>query len=407
MDINTKLSVLGASAKYDVSCASSGVERSGKGGVGRTSAAGICHTWTGDGRCISLLKVLFSNYCIYDCAYCINRRSNDIERVCFEVEELVTLTLAFYKRNYIEGLFLSSGVIRSPDDTMQKLIEIACILRKRERFLGYIHIKTIPGSSPGIIELAGRFADRLSVNAELPSEASLSVLAPQKTRKTIFSAMSNIHFGISRYADEKPKFASVPDFAPAGQSTQLIIGASPDKDKQILTLSSSLYGKFNLKRVYYSAYVPVNNDSRLPPPSDSPVRREHRLYQADWLLRFYQFQVDEIVSEENPDLDSDVDPKLAWALRNMYLFPVELKGADLHTLLRVPGIGYQSAIKILKAAKTHPIDFDTLVKMRIVMKRARFFLTINGKFYGERLAKPDRIRKALVDEEYKQLWLFS
>ncbi|MBN1648389.1 MAG: putative DNA modification/repair radical SAM protein [Spirochaetales bacterium] len=406
MTTSSKLCILGSSAKYDVSCVSSGINRKGN-GIGSTTAGGICHTWTGDGRCISLLKVLFSNVCVYDCAYCINRSSNDIERASFTVEELVSLTLNFYRRNYIEGLFLSSGVIGSPDATMLKLIETARILREREGFLGYIHIKTVPGTSDDLIAIAGFYADRLSVNTELPSEESLKKLAPQKTKSAIFNTMGSIHSGIARYLDEKDRFASVPNFAPAGQSTQVIVGAAPDPDRQILVLADSLYRKFRLRRVYYSAYIPVNNDSRLPAPSASPLRREHRLYQADWLLRFYQFEINELVDNDNPDLDPDIDPKLAWALRHMEFFPVDLATADLHAILRIPGIGNQSATKIINARKTHCIDFDTLVRMRIVMKRARYFLTINGKFYGDRAGSPTKIRTALLQEQSRQLWLFA
>lgn len=406
MEISSKLSILGTSAKYDVSCVSSGIDRKGN-GIGSATASGICHTWTGDGRCISLLKVLFSNSCIYDCAYCINRKSNDIPRTSFTVEELVSLTMNFYRRNYIEGLFLSSGVIGSPDTTMLKLIGTARLLRQREHFLGYIHIKTAPGTSEDLITIAGHFGDRLSVNTELPSELSLKRLAPQKSKKSIFSAMGSIYKGISRFSDEKNKFSSVPNFSPAGQSTQVIVGAAPDPDRQILNLAFSLYNKFQLRRVYYSAYIPVNTDDRLPAPSASPLRREHRLYQADWLLRFYQFNVEELVSEQDPDLDPDLDPKLSWALKNISYFPVELTTGDMHEILRVPGIGCQSAVKIIKARKNNPLDFETLVRMRIVMKRARYFMTINGKFHAETTAGPEKIRQVLLKEQSKQLWLFA
>ena len=405
MSISEKLSILGNSAKYDVSCSSSGINRKGK-GIGNATGGGICHSWTGDGRCISLLKVLLTNTCIYDCVYCLNRKSNDIKRTAFTVSELVDLTLSFYKRNFIEGLFLSSGVIVSPDDTMKKLIEVAKILRLKHKFLAYIHIKTVPGTSPELITLAGHYADRLSVNTELPSEQSLRILAPDKTKQSIFSSMNSIHKGIAQFVDEKNKFASVPNFSPAGQSTQVIVGASPDPDAQILKLSSSLYKRFNLKRVYYSAYIPINNDDKLPPPSATPLRREHRLYQADWLLRFYQFNVDEIVNESYQDLDPDIDPKLSWALRNPEYFPVELSNADLHDILRVPGIGCMSAAKIVNARKMHPISFDTLIRMKIVMKRARYFLTVNGKYYGGNQTDPQKIKASVLGEEAKQLWLF-
>ena len=416
MTLARKLTILGSAAKYDVSCASSGVSRNAGGrGTGRgksaslgsATSAGICHTWTGDGRCISLLKVLFTNRCIFDCAYCINKRSNDTERTSFTVEELVTLTINFYKRNYIEGLFLSSGVYPSPNETMLRLIETARILRNREGFLGYIHIKAVPGAGDDVIALAGRTADRISVNAELPSEESLTKLAPQKSKKTIFGTMGTITRNIIQYDNEKKYFSSAPPFAPAGQSTQLIIGASPERDKQILNLSSYLYTKMQLRRVYFTAYVPLNNDPRLPGPSATPMRREHRLYQADWLMRFYHFTASEIVTDEHPDLDPDLDPKMMWALRNIHLFPMEITTADSKDLMRIPGIGWQSAVKIEKMRKSHPISFEALVKMGIVMRRARYFITLRGKYYGGKNFEPESIKKAVQTEEAKQLWLFT
>lgn len=377
METLEKLKILSAAAKYDVSCSSSGSNRKNTpGGLGNASYAGICHSFADDGRCISLLKVLFTNYCIYDCAYCANRKSNDIKRATFTVDEVVDLTINFYRRNYIEGLFLSSGIVKNPDYTMERLARVAKDLRIVHRFNGYIHLKSIPGSSPELIKAAGLYADRLSVNIEIPSEQNLKYLAPDKNYPSILNPMGYIRSQIDENKEERRKYQKAPLFTPAGQSTQLIIGATPDTDNQILHLSSNLYGTNNLKRVYYSAYNPTNEyDKRLPALTTPPLRREHRLYQADWLLRFYQFKVDEIVNDNNPNLDIDLDPKLGYALRNPHLFPVDINRADLHLLLRVPGVGPKSARLILSARRFSKLNSLHLQKMGVVMKRARYFIT--------------------------------
>ena len=339
MDLTEKIKILSNSAKYDVSCSSSGSSRKNKkGGIGNASPSGICHSWTADGRCISLLKVLLTNYCIYDCKYCINRSSNDIPRASFTVDELVNLTINFYRRNYIEGLFLSSAICISPDYTMELLLKSVKKLRKEVNFNGYIHVKAIPGANIALIEETGKYADRMSVNIELPSGESLKLLAPQKTKESILKPMGFIKSGIIQNHEERLKFKNTPLFVPGGQSTQLIIGATTDSDLKILKLSESLYNSYNLKRVYYSAYIPVSNHPHLPAISNPPLLREHRLYQADWLLRFYGFESDELLNDENPNFDELLDPKCNWAIRNLDKFPVEVNNADYFTLLRIPGI---------------------------------------------------------------------
>lgn len=377
METLEKLKILSAAAKYDVSCSSSGSNRKNiPGGLGNAAYAGICHSFADDGRCISLLKILYTNHCIYDCAYCTNRKSNDIQRTIFTVDEVVDLTINFYRRNYIEGLFLSSGVVKSPDYTMERLARVAKDLRIIHHFNGYIHLKSIPGSSPELIKEAGLYADRLSVNIEIPSEQNLKYLAPEKNYPSILNPMGYIRTQIEENKEERRKYRKTPIFTPAGQSTQLIIGATPDTDNQILHLSSNLYGVNKLKRVYYSAYNPTNEyDKRLPALTTPPLRREHRLYQADWLLRFYEFKVDEIVNDTNPNLDIELDPKLGYALRNPHLFPVDINRADLHLLLRVPGIGPKSARLIMSARRFSKINSFHLQKMGVVMKRARYFIT--------------------------------
>ena len=379
METLDKLKILSAAAKYDVSCSSSGSNRKNTpGGLGNASYAGICHSFADDGRCISLLKVLYTNHCIYDCAYCANRKSNDIPRAGFTVDEVVDLTINFYRRNYIEGLFLSSGVVKSPDYTMERMAKVAKDLRIVHKFNGYIHLKSIPGASPELIKVAGLYADRLSVNIEIPSEQNLKYLAPDKNYASILDPMGFIKTQIEENKEERRKYRKAPLFTPAGQSTQLIIGATPDTDNQILHLSSNLYGGNRLKRVYYSAYNPTNEyDKRLPAIATPPLRREHRLYQADWLLRFYEFKVDEIVNDSNPNLDIELDPKLGYALRNPHLFPVDINRADLHTLLRVPGVGPKSAHLILSARRYSKLNSLHLQKMGVVMKRARYFITCN------------------------------
>lgn len=381
MDIFEKLTILASAAKYDVSCASSGSRRENVGNqLGNAAPSGICHTYTEDGRCVSLLKILYTNFCIYDCLYCINRVSNDIPRAAFSPNELVDLTINFYRRNYIEGLFLSSGVMKSPDDTMERLIKVIRDLRKNHGFNGYIHLKAFPGTSDRLIQEAGRYADRLSVNIEIPSESNLQLLAPDKSYSTIYKPMEVIREGISENIDERRKFRSAPKFTPAGQSTQLIVGASPESDYEILGLAKDLYGDQRLKRVYYSAYVPVNpEDSCLPAVTEPPLVRENRLYQADWLLRLYGFDLEDILSPAYPDLDLKIDPKLAYALRNPELFPVDVNRADYELLLRIPGIGLQSARRIVRTRAHGSIRYEHLKKIGVVLKRARYFITCPGQ----------------------------
>lgn len=379
MDLLQKIEILGAAARYDASCASSGSRREAPaGGLGNTSACGICHSWADDGRCISLLKLLLTNFCEYDCAYCSNRRSNDVPRAAFTVQEVVDLTVDFYRRNYIEGLFLSSGVSGGPDATMERMILVAKKLRTEHRFGGYIHLKAIPGASPDLIRRAGLYADRLSVNIELPSGDALRKYAPEKNKEAILKPMGLIGKSIEENREERKKTRRIPRFSPAGQSTQMIVGASPESDMQILHLSSSLYQHFNLKRVYYSAYIPVGDTRQLPALPVPPLRREHRLYQADWLMRFYGFTAGEILDERNPQLDEQLDPKSAWALRNPHFFPVDLNRAELGTLLRVPGIGPQSAKRIVSSRRFGAIRFEHLAKIGVVLKRARYFITCPG-----------------------------
>lgn len=372
-----KLKILAESAKYDVSCASSGTSRSHKSGaIGSAAGWGICHSFAEDGRCISLLKIMLTNYCMFDCAYCINRRSNDIRRATLSVSELVDLTIEFYRRNYIEGLFLSSGVVRSADYTMERLVRAVKDLRLVHRFNGYIHLKSIPGASQELVNEAGRYADRMSVNIEIPNEKSLQILAPEKDFKSVFQPMRYIQQGVLQSAEERKRFRHAPRFVPAGQSTQMIIGATPDSDKDILFLSSALYQRPTMKRVYYSGFIPVNEyDSRLPALKQAPLVRENRLYQADWLLRFYQFKVDEIVNDAYPDLDLEVDPKLSWALRHPEVFPLDINKADYEMLLRVPGIGVKSAKLIVVSRRYSRLGTEQLKKIGVVMKKAQYFIT--------------------------------
>ncbi|MCD8134978.1 MAG: putative DNA modification/repair radical SAM protein [Parabacteroides gordonii] len=374
-----KLKILAESAKYDVSCASSGTSRSKKNGmIGSAAGWGICHSFAEDGRCISLLKIMLTNSCMYDCAYCINRRSNDLPRATLSVTELVNLTIEFYRRNYIEGLFLSSGVVRSPDYTMERLVRAIKDLRLVHRFNGYIHMKSIPGASQELVNEAGLYADRLSVNIEIPNKQSLQVLAPEKDFKSVFTPMRYIQQGVLQSAEERKRFRHAPRFAPAEQSTQMIVGATADTDKDILRLSSALYQRPTMKRVYYSGFIPVNDyDTRLPMLKQPPLVRENRLYQADWLLRFYQFRVDEIVNDAYPDLDLEIDPKLSWALRNPQAFPVDINKADFEMLLRVPGIGVKSAKLIVVSRRYGRLGADQLKKIGVVMKKAQYFITCN------------------------------
>ncbi|MBQ8593483.1 MAG: putative DNA modification/repair radical SAM protein [Bacteroidaceae bacterium] len=378
-----KLRILTESAKYDVSCSSSGTVRSNRKadgaacGVGNTvGGIGICHSFAEDGRCISLLKVMLTNYCIYDCAYCINRRTNDIPRATLSVKELVELTMEFYRRNYIEGLFLSSGVVRNPDYTMERLVRIVKDLRTIHRFNGYIHLKSIPGASRELVNEAGLYADRMSVNIEIPNEQSLKFLAPEKDFQSVYQPMSFIQQGVLESQEERKKHRHAPRFVPAGQSTQMIVGATAETDRDILRLSSALYGRPTMRRVYYSGYIPVNTyDSRLPVPQQPPLVRENRLYQADWLMRFYHFGVEEIVDETTPNLDLEIDPKLAWALRHPEAFPVDINRDDYERILRVPGIGVKSATLIVNSRRFGRVTSYHLKKMGVVLKKARYFIT--------------------------------
>lgn len=413
MDIEDKIKCLANSAKYDVSCSSSGSSRENSdGGIGSAANCGICHSWAEDGRCISLLKILFTNVCIYDCAYCINRKSNDIPRAAFTVDELVSLTLNFYIRNYIEGLFLSSGIIKSPDYTMGLLIDAVKKLRSTYNFNGYIHLKSIPGAAQEMIDEAGLYVDRLSVNIELPNEQSLKLLAPDKNKTMLIGSMNRIKEGIHLNKDQRLTLKQKsPQFVPAGQSTQLIIGATPHTDYQIVQLAHKLYEKMELKRVYYSAYIPVNQDSRLPAFNITPpVQREHRLYQADWLMRFYEFKADEIVNESYPFLDEEVDPKLGWALRHFDQFPLEINRCSWKMLHRIPGVGPQNARRIWHARKKGVINFEDLKKFGVVIKRAKYFITCNGKYFNSIKITAESIKEKILIGEHgdaQQLPLFA
>ena len=394
--IREKLEILADAAKYDVSCASSGSNRKNDNkGLGNASN-GICHAYTEDGRCVSLLKILLTNFCIYDCAYCVSRKSNDIQRAAFTVQEVVDLTINFYRRNYIEGLFLSSGIFKNPDYTMERLVLVAKKLRTEHKFNGYIHLKTIPGASDELMKEAALYADRLSVNVEMPTKESLQLLAPDKNREAMLKPMKYIDQAIIQNREEKKLFKKAPLFAPAGQSTQMVIGATPETDFQILYLSHFFYKKFHLRRVYYSGYVPISNDNRLPAiGTPVPMIRENRLYQADWLMRFYHFKVDEIVDAANPLLDTQVDPKLAWALRNMHLFPVDVNKADYLLIMRVPGIGLRSAQKICEARKFARLDLGHLKKIGISLNKAKHFITAGNT---QKDMQPDKIKQLILQE---------
>ena len=395
-----KLNFLADAAKYDVSCASSGSNRkNATKGIGNGVACGICHSFTDDGRCVSLFKILMTNNCIYDCAYCINRRSNDRPRATFTPQEIVDLTIGFYRRNYIEGLFLSSGVIKNPDYTMERMVLVAKKLRLEENYNGYIHLKAIPGASQELIHEAGLWADRLSVNIEIPTELNLKKLAPEKNYNGILLPMNQIKNEILVSKEERAKYRKAPKFAPAGQSTQMIVGASPETDRQIILLSSGLYKTQNLKRVYFSAYLPVNSyDQRLPALNRPPLVRENRLYQSDWLVRFYKFRAEEILSDDQPFLDLDVDPKLGYALRNMDQFPVDINRADYEMILRVPGIGVRSAQKIVLARRHRMLNSGHLKKIGVVMKRAKYFITCNELPVSTTDWEPSRLKHKLVSE---------
>ncbi|OAQ41909.1 radical SAM protein [Pedobacter psychrophilus] len=378
--ITEKLSILADAAKYDVSCASSGSKRNNKDkGLGNATGMGICHSYTEDGRCVSLLKILLTNVCIFDCAYCVTRKSNDVKRAAFTVQEVVDLTINFYRRNYIEGLFLSSGIFKNADTTMERLVQVAKKLRLEENFNGYIHLKSIPGASDELMREAGLYADRLSVNLELPTEEGLKLLAPDKNRQDMIDPMNFVKNEILVYKDEKKRFKKTPKFAPGGQSTQMIIGATPETDLQIIHTANHFYKNFNLKRVYYSGYVPVTNDSRLPSlQSQVPMLRENRLYQADWLMRFYGFKADEILDPKQPFLELDVDPKLGWALRNLQFFPVNIQNADIEMILRIPGVGLKSAWKIIGGRKFSKLNAEHLKKMGVALNRAKHFIVFGN-----------------------------
>lgn len=421
LDIYEKLHILTDAAKYDVACTSSGVDRRGDGkGMGNCEKAGICHSFSADGRCISLLKILFTNECIYDCKYCVNRVSNDVRRTSFTPDEICRLTMEFYRRNYIEGLFLSSGILKSPDYTMELLYESLYKLRTECHFQGYIHVKAIPGASPELIRKVGFLADRMSVNLELPTKESLHLLAPHKSRQNILKPMRMVQMGREVNREELAVYRNAPRFVPAGQSTQMIIGATPETDFQIMQVAEAMYEKFGLKRVFYSAFVAVNKDKALPAQIETgpPLLREHRLYQADWLLRYYHFKVSELLDEKNPNFNVLMDPKCNWAVQHLELFPVEINRVEYEMLLRVPGIGYKSAARIVRARRMGMIQFEDLKKMGVVLKRALYFITCNGKMMYPIKIEQDYITRNLINAKerlpdsvqnmnYRQLSLFD
>lgn len=396
--ISKKLAILADAAKYDVSCSSSGGNRKNSGGLGDSSKSGICHSYTEDGRCVSLLKILLTNHCIYDCAYCTSRRSNDTERAAFTVEEVVDLTMEFYRRNYIEGLFLSSGIFKNPDYTMERLVRVAKELRLTHRFHGYIHLKTIPGASDELMKEAGLYADRLSVNMEIPTISGLALLAPEKNHDDMKAPMQTVQTQIAVFKDSQKTHKHAPKFVPAGQSTQFIIGASNENDHQIIRLSSHFYQQYDLKRVYYSGYVPMLEDSRLP-TKDTPVPfvRENRLYQADWLMRLYQFEADEILDRDNPFLDLECDPKLAWAIRNKAHFPVCIQTAPYRMILRIPGVGVRSAKKIVQARKFTTLTLDDLKKFGVATNRAKYFVAFRAPNPALRHLQQDDFRQIVLN----------
>ena len=419
LNLMDKLKILTDAAKYDVACTSSGVERRGDGtGMGNSIAAGICHSFSGDGRCISLLKILYTNECVFDCHYCINRRSNDVERASFTPEEICQLTMEFYRRNYIEGLFLSSGVKHSPDETMEELCRTAELLRNQYHFQGYIHMKAIPGASPELVERLGHLVDRMSVNLELPTAEGLRKLAPNKSRRTILRPMKQIQLRREANKEELTLYRKAPKFVPAGQSTQMIVGATGETDLQIVSVAETLYQQFDLKRVFYSAFVDVNHNSLVPAAISGPqLLREHRLYQADWLLRFYGFQASELLSEKHPNFNLLLDPKCDWAVTHLEQFPVEINRADYYTLLRVPGIGERSARRIVGARRTRALDFPDLKKIGVVLKRALYFITCNGRmmyrtkmdtdYIVRNLLEADRHQNRTSGPQYEQLSIFN
>ena len=406
LTLREKLEILTDAAKYDVACTSSGADRKGKKGtMGSAVPAGICHSFSADGRCISLLKILFTNECIYDCRYCVNRRSNDVVRTSFTPEEVCTLTMEFYRRNYIEGLFLSSGILHSPDYTMELICRTLWKLRHEHHFRGYIHVKAIPGADPALIEQAGFLADRMSVNLELPTAEGLRTLAPGKTREKILLPMRQIQRGIEAGKQELIPYRRDSAFVPAGQSTQMIVGATPESDYQMLSVAEALYQSYGLKRVFYSAFVRVNDDSLLPAlPGGPPLLREHRLYQADWLLRYYGFQAGELLSEDHPNFNVLLDPKCDWAVRHLEQFPVEVNRADYYTLLRVPGMGVKSARRIVEARRHAALDFPDLKRFGVVLKRAMYFITCSGRVMMPFRQDQDAIAASLAGEERRRAW---
>lgn len=425
MSVMDKLKILADAAKYDVSCSSSGSSRANDGsGLGNTVAAGLCHSFAADGRCISLLKILFTNECIYDCKYCINRKSNDVPRASFTPDEVCELTMEFYRRNYIEGLFLSSGILYSPNYTMELICETIHKLRMVHRFQGYIHVKAIPGADPMLIQRAGYLADRMSVNLEMATADGLKAMAPNKHRKNILKPMRQIQNGITENKNELILYKHAPRFCEAGQSTQMVVGALPESDYQIMSVAENLYDKFSLKRVYYSAFVNVNEDKDLPAPSsEPPLLREHRLYQADWLLRFYHFKVDELLTADRPNFNMAIDPKADWAVRHLEVFPVEINRADYQLLLRIPGVGVKSARRIVTARRFGSLSFEDLKKIGVVLKRALYFITCNGKMmyptkleegyivrnltYQNQMGRGERLPFLMDGTPYRQMSLFD
>ncbi len=396
--VREKLSILADAAKYDVSCASSGGKRNNPNkGLGNTTSMGICHSYTEDGRCVSLLKILLTNHCIYDCAYCVTRKSNDIKRAAFKIQEVVDLTINFYRRNYIEGLFLSSGIFKNADFTMERLVAVAKKLRLQENFNGYIHLKSIPGASDELMREAGLYADRLSVNIEIPTKSGLQLLAPDKKHQDFIKPMQKIKSEIIQYQKERTIIKSTPRYAPAGQSTQMIIGATGESDRDIMYAATFYYKKFNMRRVYYSGYVPVLNDVRLPAlGTEVPILRENRLYQTDWLLRFYGFSIAEILNDTHTHLDLDIDPKLGWALRNMHVFPIDINKADKRMLARVPGIGMQSVHKILEARKFRKLNWTHLKAIGISLNRAQYFIICDSRDFYKRQLPPETLKAMIL-----------